>query len=156
MPFEEHLARLHAVYEQARLAGARTLPPLPTTAERLLALQRRASRRQSDAAGTSEALEKLKVEATTVVQARDVELRRLYDSEVGLRAELAVQAEVLRGAEASLRAEVVSLGEELAQARKELDAERYSTGATRGQLESLLARRSVRLALRLSRLLGRS
>lgn len=155
MPFEEHLARLQAVYEQARLAGARTLPPLPTTAERLLALQRRASRRQADAAGAREALERLKVEATTVVQARDVELRRLYDSEVGLRAELTRTTEATIRSEAALRAEIASLHEQLGRTAQELEAERYSTGATRGQLEALLARRSVRLALRLARFLGR-
>jgi hypothetical protein len=50
---------------------------------------------------------------------------------------------------------VASLGERLANALQDLDAERHATGATHGQLQALLSRRSVRLALRLSRLLGR-
>ncbi len=155
MPFEEHLTRLDAVYRKALLAGAPAFPVLPTFPERLLALQRRASRRRTDAVEAREALERLKVEATTVVQARDVELQRLYESEVGLRAELGRTAEAAMRAEAALRADVASLHQQLGQTAQELEAERYSTGATRGQLEALLARRSVRLALRLSRFLGR-
>ena len=136
-PFLEHLSRLDAVYARALLAGAPKLPALPTTEERLEALQRRASRRHTDTLAAREAFDRLQLEATTVVAARDVELRRLYDTEV------------------ALRAEVASLGERLGEATRDLDAERHATGATRGQLESLLSRRSVRIALRLSRLLGR-
>jgi len=144
IPFQEHLARLDAVYEQARLAGAPARPALPAVEERLLALQRRASRRRSDAAEARETTERLRVEVTSVVRARDVELQRLYDAEVALRTRVA-----------ALEASGAALGERLGQALADLDSERHSTGATRGQLEALLSRRSVRLALRLSRLLGR-
>jgi glycosyltransferase involved in cell wall biosynthesis len=102
MPFPEHLSRLDAVYGTACLAGAPALPAVPTARERLLALQRRASRRQDEAVAARAAFDRLQVEATAVVEARDAELRRLYDTDV-----------------------------------------------------TLLSRRSVRFALRLSRLLGR-
>lgn len=135
--FPEHLSRLDAVYRAARHAGARSLPALPAVEQRMMALQRRASRRLDESVEARTALDRLQVEATSVVGARDVELRRLYDTEV------------------ALRGEVASLGERLAQAMQDLDAERHATGATHGQLQALLSRRSVRLALRLSRLLGR-
>jgi len=137
VPFPEHLSRLDAVYRAACHAGARTLPALPAAKERLLALQRRASRRLDEALAAKAALDHLQMEATSVVGARDIELRRLYDTEV------------------ALRAEVASLGERLANAMQDLDAERHATGATHGRLQALLSRKSVRLALRLSRLLGR-
>ena len=85
MPFPEHLARLDAVYRAARLAGAPTLPALPTARDRLLALQRRASRRQEESAAAREAFDRLQAEATAVVEARDVELQRLYDADVAFR-----------------------------------------------------------------------
>ena len=137
-PFPEHLSRLDVVYEQARLSGVPALPALPGTDERLRALQRRASRRQADATTAREAIDSLQIEATSVVKARDVELQRLYDTEVALRAEIA------------------SLGERLRQAAQDFDAEWHAAGIPRGELKALLSRRSVRLALRLSRLLGRA
>ena len=137
IPFPEHLSRLDAVYRAACQAGARSLPALPAAQERLLALQRRASRRLDDALAARAGLDRLQAQATSAVEARDVELTRLYDTEV------------------ALRAEVSSLGERLAHAVQDLDAERHATGAAHGQLQAVLSRRSVRLALRLSRLLGR-
>jgi glycosyltransferase involved in cell wall biosynthesis len=137
IPFPEHLSRLDAVYQAACQAGARTLPALPGAGERLQALQRRASRRLDEALAARTALDRLQAEATSVVAARDVELRRLYGTEI------------------ALRAEVASLGERLALAVQDLDAERHATGATHGQLKALLSRKSVRLALRISRFLRR-
>lgn len=91
MPFPEHLSRLETVYRASCLAGAPEFPALPTARERLLALQRRASRRQSDALATRQAFDRLQVEATGIVEARDVELRRLYDTERALRSRRSVR-----------------------------------------------------------------
>ena len=91
MPFPEHLARLDAVYRAARLAGAPTLPALPTARDRLLALQRRASRRQEESVAAREAFDRLQAEATAVVEARDVELQRLYDADVAFRSRRGVR-----------------------------------------------------------------
>ncbi|MBK9089645.1 MAG: glycosyltransferase [Holophagales bacterium] len=85
MPIPEHLARLDTIYRAACLAGAPALPALPTARDRLLALQRRASRRLEEAVAAREAFDRLQAEATAVVEARDVELRRLYDAEATLR-----------------------------------------------------------------------
>jgi len=91
MPFPEHLARLDTVYRAACLAGAPALPALPTDRDRLLALQRRASRRLEEAFAPREAFDRLQAEATAVVAARDVELQRLYDGDVALRSKRGVR-----------------------------------------------------------------
>lgn len=165
MPFDSHLSELATICERACLSRAPVLPALPASRERLLALQRRASRRQADATAAREAFDRLQVEATSVVRTRDVELQRLYDVEVALRGRLEALEDTgsplhhrlaeLEGTEVALRAEVASLGERLARTLDDLDAERNETGATRHQLEALRSRRSVRAALKLARLLGR-
>ena len=91
MLFQEHLARLDTVYRAACLAGAPALPALPTARDRLLALQRRASRRLEEAAAAREAFDRLHAEATEIVEARDVELQRLYDADVALRSQRGVR-----------------------------------------------------------------
>jgi glycosyltransferase involved in cell wall biosynthesis len=85
MLFPEHLLQLDTVYRAACLTGAPALPALPTAGDRLLALQRRASRRLEEAVAAREAFDRLQAEATAVVEARDVELRRLYAAEAALR-----------------------------------------------------------------------
>ncbi|MBK8596960.1 MAG: glycosyltransferase [Holophagales bacterium] len=144
MPFPEHLSRLDAVYEKAILARAPESPPLVPARTRLLALQRRASRRQADALESREAFDRLQGEASALVRARDVELQRLYDTEASLT-----------GRVTGLDAEVAALGERLARATQDCDAERHARETTQGQLDALRSRRSVGLALRLSRFLGR-
>jgi glycosyltransferase involved in cell wall biosynthesis len=135
--FDGHVARLGGHYAEAIRSGPRSASGGPSADERLRALQRRASRRLVDAVAARRETDRLRVESDAALRSRDLELRRLYD------------------AEAALRAEATSLGERLARTQQDVEAERHATGATRGQLEALLARRSVRLALRLSRLLGR-